>query len=600
MKSKLVENVLVGEIKMEVERRSLRIFCLRISHPRCGNCCVCDGEVYTHSVSHAHFSDIFPAWRTDIAYSHGSKCLQCACHVSPSHLLPSHVSSTVFAVPTRSSRHLVPVCTFLAERFPIRKCGSSALPHERREFDYMADPTPQVMSPKITSADGDTTPINDPNYDNISDFSKITRENTGLFGVSAMLEASVSHVSHGERKDSTHRENVARQREKKEKVLWLVLLNRCQRKVDGTVLGFIFFGLKQNYILMDEISEKTWNEELNKLFLVKIQLREKIIFDWVRPGDSELRAKKFTICVDWVATRAWISKTTITGSQSMGRSSSAWENTIVQWLGDEEPSSPGMPRKKLRRNWRIEKTLLQRRKWSNSTKVEWIFYAGSGISNSELITGSSSEITRTIGIHGRFDNLPRSWLTEQFWQCPRFTSSSYSLELQTALPRIQNAAQYTRGDEYSRKRFWLSTFPTSAWRITQWFKKFGSIIGHSEKRRNWEKCEWKAIATRGLLEGKESHTRVAVDQANRSSQIAGWPHHSKINSRQRFPWSRRVGFDDGVGIEKVLRHANTLPKDDQCRGAESSEGQPITQRETNCLCVLWIFSTYWILWWHSR
>ena len=25
---------------------------------------------------------------------------------------------------------------------------------------------------------------------------------------------------------------------------------------------------------MDEISEKTWNEELNKLFLVKIQVRE--------------------------------------------------------------------------------------------------------------------------------------------------------------------------------------------------------------------------------------------------------------------------------------------------------------------------------------
>ena len=27
---------------------------------------------------------------------------------------------------------------------------------------------------------------------------------------------------------------------------------------------------------MNEISEKTWNEELNKLFLVKIQLREKL------------------------------------------------------------------------------------------------------------------------------------------------------------------------------------------------------------------------------------------------------------------------------------------------------------------------------------
>ena len=65
-----------------------------------------------------------------------------------------------------------------------------------------------------------------------------------------------------------------------------------------------------------------------------------------------------------------------------------------------------MRRKKLPRNWRIEKTLLSRREWSNSTKVEWFFYAAwSGISNSEFITGSNSEITRTIGIHWRFENL---------------------------------------------------------------------------------------------------------------------------------------------------------------------------------------------------
>ena len=54
------------------------------------------------------------------------------------------------------------------------------------EFGYLADPTHSTgYEPKefnqITSADGDTTPINDPNYDNISDFS--------------MFEASVSHVS---------------------------------------------------------------------------------------------------------------------------------------------------------------------------------------------------------------------------------------------------------------------------------------------------------------------------------------------------------------------------------------------------------------------
>ena len=100
----------------------------------------------------------------------------------------------------------------------FRSCGG--------EFGHLGDAThstscePEEFD-KISSADGDTTPINDPNYDNTSHFSKITRENTGLFGVSTMLEASVSHVSDGESKDSMHRETVARQREreKKEKVL---------------------------------------------------------------------------------------------------------------------------------------------------------------------------------------------------------------------------------------------------------------------------------------------------------------------------------------------------------------------------------------------
>ena len=54
----------------------------------------------------------FLAWRTDVAYTPGSRCSQGACHVSPSHLFPSHVSSTVFAVPApvtstlRSCLHL--------------------------------------------------------------------------------------------------------------------------------------------------------------------------------------------------------------------------------------------------------------------------------------------------------------------------------------------------------------------------------------------------------------------------------------------------------------------------------------------------------------
>ena len=46
-----------------------------------------------------------------------------------------------------------------------------------------------------------------------------------------------------------------------------MLQSRCQGKVDGTVFGVILFNLTKNFILMNEISEKTWNEELNKPFL---------------------------------------------------------------------------------------------------------------------------------------------------------------------------------------------------------------------------------------------------------------------------------------------------------------------------------------------
>ena len=90
---------------------------------------------------------------------------------------------------------------------------------------YLADPThltgyePKEFD-KITSVDGDTTLINDPDHDSISDFSKTTRENTGLFGVPTVFETSVSHVSHGdfvfqrESKESTPRETIARERER--------------------------------------------------------------------------------------------------------------------------------------------------------------------------------------------------------------------------------------------------------------------------------------------------------------------------------------------------------------------------------------------------
>ena len=97
--------------------------------------------MHTRSVSHAHFLCTF-SLRDVQTRTCMAQCV-CSAHVISLHLtssLPSfsphpslsHVSSAVLVVPARSLRHLVPVCTFLAELSPIRKRGSSALPHGRR------------------------------------------------------------------------------------------------------------------------------------------------------------------------------------------------------------------------------------------------------------------------------------------------------------------------------------------------------------------------------------------------------------------------------------------------------------------------------------
>ena len=180
--------------------------------------------LYTHSVSHAHCSDTFSLRGVQISITRMAQG-GCGAHVISLHLTLSilmfHPPSLLFpdghfetTFPTLTSAPSLPNCSRSesVDQAHFRTSGG--------EFGYLADPThstgyePKDID-KITSADGDTTPINDPNYDDVFDFAKITRENTGLFGVSTMSEASVLHVSPGESKDSMHRETVARQRERR-------------------------------------------------------------------------------------------------------------------------------------------------------------------------------------------------------------------------------------------------------------------------------------------------------------------------------------------------------------------------------------------------
>ena len=59
----------------------------------------------------------------------------------------------------------------------------------------MADSTgyePKRQLHKPFSEEGDATPVNDPNHDNLSDFSRLTREHTEL-SVNVCVDPSVSH-----------------------------------------------------------------------------------------------------------------------------------------------------------------------------------------------------------------------------------------------------------------------------------------------------------------------------------------------------------------------------------------------------------------------
>ena len=167
-----------------------------------------DEKVQTHSCRNPHVSDT-------VSFAHAWLKVCGRAHISMS---PSPVTCFIRhpCVPARSLRHQRSRPHRLRRALPRPKSsGPSALPHERRGVWLPGRSTgyEHKQPGKTTSVDGDTTPINDPDHDSISDFSRTTRENTEQFGVPLVLETSVSHVSHGdfalqrESQESMPREN---------------------------------------------------------------------------------------------------------------------------------------------------------------------------------------------------------------------------------------------------------------------------------------------------------------------------------------------------------------------------------------------------------
>ena len=108
---------------MDVQRRSLGSVKFRTHVVATTECAT--GSVHTPRVARTFFGHI--SLRDVHAYTHGSWCLQCACHISPSHSL------AIFALPALSLRCHVPDCTIICRTVHrSENAGRSALPHERR------------------------------------------------------------------------------------------------------------------------------------------------------------------------------------------------------------------------------------------------------------------------------------------------------------------------------------------------------------------------------------------------------------------------------------------------------------------------------------
>ena len=250
------------------------------THVAATTLCTTGGGTYTHLL-HVHFSE-HGTFSCVCTYTHGSRSwkrfVACACRVSPlSHvchmfhspslLFPDGHFETTF--PTLTSTTFLPNFT----------CPESAGRAQRRtsteEFGYLAKSGLNTGYEPTWSSTKSLLTI----QTSIASLTSRKHERTLDCSVFLHCEIYVLQVSCGDFDLSNKRmprETVKRQREgeKTEGSVISVAESMSRKRVDGTVLGVTLFRLTENSILMNEISQNTLNEELNKLFLVKIQFRE--------------------------------------------------------------------------------------------------------------------------------------------------------------------------------------------------------------------------------------------------------------------------------------------------------------------------------------
>ena len=318
---------------------------------------------------------------------------------------------------------------FLAELFPNRKRRSSALPHERRGvwLPGRSDALHRLWAQRqdhFCRRWHDAHQRSEPRQ-HLRLLEETNGKTLDCSVFPQCVKPSVSHVSHGDFAQHASRNRFKAERERRERSS---VLNVTKKSTEQYWKSFS--SDSQRMLFWWTRSPRTPGTKCSRSCYWWKFSSEKIILDWARRGDPKLRAKKFRKCNNWVTAWAWISKTTTLEANQWAdqahrerihlRSELEMKNSLHQeWYarGCQEIEE-------LRRYAKKENEV------THHPEDEWIFFAAwSRVSNSESITESSSKITRTIGFNWRFKNLPRSWLTQQFWQCSRFTSSFYPVEL---------------------------------------------------------------------------------------------------------------------------------------------------------------------------
>ena len=182
----------------------------------------CDGLLYTHSCVARTFCMVAlcttTCVRTRMAQGYEQKlfgwCMGMSfLPISPFSILMSHPCPSLlfpYGEPCWSAADVFSSCNG-DEEFGYLAKSARLTGYEPKQLD------------KMVTADDDSTPINDPDHDSISDFSKTTHWNTGWFCFPTVCETSVSQVSRGdialqhESKESLTRETEGKQRQREER-----------------------------------------------------------------------------------------------------------------------------------------------------------------------------------------------------------------------------------------------------------------------------------------------------------------------------------------------------------------------------------------------